>query len=137
MDVGNPVWGYVVTSLVAVREVCASVWEMTTKDGDGLEILLDDLLALMVVMHGVSERFAEHVRRGEGGLYSVVCARIFDFVVLVDHVVFYVKQEVQLRGTSAYSDSNNRTSYIFREDCGDVPSHGAGNRNYCRGQILD
>jgi hypothetical protein len=41
---------------------------------------------------------AGHAQRQEGGLYSVVCARIFDFVLLVDHVVFFTKDIVPIRG---------------------------------------
>jgi hypothetical protein len=100
-DIGNPIWVYLVPCLAAIREVYAFVWDsIVREDVDGVEMLLDDLLEITLAMQRISEGVTSRVRREEGGLYSVVCARIFDFIILVDHIVFYLKQEPRHHGTS-------------------------------------
>ena len=98
-EMANPAWGYILPSLMAVRQVYASLWETMLKENFvRLEAFLFDLSRLMLVTFGIIELIAGHVERHEGGLYSLVCARIFDFVILVDHVVYYTKDIVGLRG---------------------------------------
>jgi len=98
-DLGNPGWGYILPCLIAVREVYACVWETILRENVvGLQILMDDLMRLMLVMYGVVEFIGGEGQRQEGGLYPIVCARVFDFVIFVDHVVFYSKEVVEIQG---------------------------------------
>ena len=94
----NPAWGYLLPCLTAVREVYASVWLSLSREDVGIKPFVDDLAMLMLVMYGVTELVAGQGRRETGGVFSVVCARIFDFVIFVDHVVFYTKHIPELQG---------------------------------------
>jgi len=107
-ELGNPGWGYGLVCLRAVREIYACGWESMFRENiAGLKAYLEDLWDLLVVMCGIADIVAGQAQRQEGGLYSVVCARIFDFVILVDHVVFYTKDIVQIRGNfSSVTNSN-------------------------------
>lgn len=98
-DVGNSAWGYVLPCLTVVRELYACEFEsMSREDVLRLKIFMDDLIILMLTIHGVTELIADQCQVATGSLYSVVCARMFDFVIFVDHVVFYTKDIVELRG---------------------------------------
>ena len=98
-DVGNPAWGYILPCLTAVRELYACEWEsMLREDVLGLKVFLEDLIRLMLAIYGVTELIAGQDHLAVGSLYSVVCARMFDFVIFVDHVVFYTKDIVELQG---------------------------------------
>ena len=98
-DVGNSAWGYILPCLTAVRELYAYEWEsMLREDVLGLKVFMDDLIKLMFAIHGATELIVGQGQLVAGSLYSVVCARAFDFVIFVDHVVFYTKDVVELRG---------------------------------------
>ena len=100
-DVGNPVWGYILPCLTAVREIYACVWESMLRENIvRIKRFMDDVMRLIVVMYGVIELIASQGHRQGGGLYSVICAMTYDFVILVDHVVFYTKDILELRGMS-------------------------------------
>ena len=87
------VWGYVVPCLNAVRAVYASVWEkLLSNDVDAIQRFVDDLLVLMTTLFVVVEAI-EH-----RGRYSILYARAVDFVIFVDHVVFYIKEIATLQG---------------------------------------
>lgn len=107
-ELGNPAWGYVMPLLRAVREVYACVWESLVRSNiSGLEGLMEDLWELMVAMRGVTDVIAGQAQRQEGGLYRMVCARMFDIVILVDHIVFYTKEITQVQGQFwSVKDSN-------------------------------
>lgn len=91
-DLGNPAWGYVLPCLIAIREVYACVWEFMAQENiAGLRALMADLSKLMFAMYGIVELLQGQLQRHDHGLYNLVCARIFDFVIFVDHVVFYTK----------------------------------------------
>jgi len=95
----NPAWGYVLPLLRAVREVYASVWEsMVRENVNGLLGMMEDLRDLMMAMRGIMDIVAGQAQRQDGGLYVIVCARIFDFVLLVDHIVFYTVEVKQIQG---------------------------------------
>ena len=97
-DVGNSAWGYILPCLTAVRELYACEFEsILREDVLGLKVFMDDLINLMLAVHGVMELIAGQGPLAAGNLYSVVCARTFDFVIFVDHVVFYTKDIVELR----------------------------------------
>jgi hypothetical protein len=98
-DLGNPGWGYVLVCLRAVREVYACVWEVMVRENiAGLKAFREDSWDVMIVMCGIADIVAGQAQHQEGGLYYVACARIFDFVTLVDHIVFYTKDILQIRG---------------------------------------
>jgi hypothetical protein len=98
-DVGNSAWGYILPCLTAVRELYACEFgSILREDVLGLKVFMDDLINLMLVVHGVMELIAGQGQLAAGNLYSVVCVRTFDFVIFVDHVVFYTKDIVELRG---------------------------------------
>ena len=98
-DLANPAWGYVLPCVSALREIYACVWEsMVREDVDGLKAFIDDLVRLLFVMHGVTELIGDQVQRQARGLYSVICSKIFDFVMFVDHVTFYTSEVTEISG---------------------------------------
>jgi hypothetical protein len=100
-DAGNPAWGYILPCLTAVREIYSCVWEsMVSENIDGFKALLDDLFGLMLAMHGIAELVAGQVQRQQHGLYFIVCARTLDFVILVEHIVYFSKDLVEITGAS-------------------------------------
>jgi hypothetical protein len=140
-EVGNQSWGYILPVSMVLREIYAYVWESMLRDNIvGLKAFINDLLRLSVAMYGLVEVIAGQ----DGELYSVICARTYDFIIFVEHVAFYTKDIIELEGmvTSGYSDirSNHtranaevipvyckkRGDYTRRErlgskfDCGDV-----------------
>jgi len=107
-ELGNPGWGYGLVCLRSVREVYACVWEaMVQENVSGLQAFMEDLWEMMIVMYGITDIIAGQAQRQEGGLYSIVCARIFDFVILVDHIVFYTKDVLQIRGISLFAKTSH------------------------------
>ena len=100
-DTGNPAFGYIIPWLRAVREIYSCVWQFV--DGANvatLKNLMFDLLVLVVAMYNLAELLAGQVERFQQEFYSVVWCRILDFIIFVDHVVFYSEQIFLLRGIS-------------------------------------
>lgn len=107
-DLGNPAWGYILPCFTAAREVYACEWESLVRENVvGLQNFVDDLLRLMFVMYGVTELIAGQGQEG-GGLFSAVCAMTFDFVIFVDHVVFYMKDISEFRGITVPDVANKK-----------------------------
>src|SRR5436305_1876437 len=95
-DLGNAGWGYILPCLIAIREIYACMWEgMLSENLVGLQAMMEDLLRLMLVMYGVAELIAGQAQRQQDGLYSFVCGRIYDFIIFVDHVIFFSKDVVK------------------------------------------
>jgi len=80
---------------------------MVRENVSGLKAFMEDLWEMMVVMCGITDIIAGRAQRQEGGLYLIVCARIFDFVILVDHIVFYTKDVLQIRGIFLFAKTSN------------------------------
>lgn len=98
-DIGNRAWGYILPCLTAAREIYACMWEsIVREDAVGLRTFVDELAGLTCVMYGITELVAGEQREG---LFSVVCAKIFDFAVFVDHVAFYLTDIKEISGISS------------------------------------
>ena len=102
-DMGNPAWAYILPCLTVVREIHATEWESMLRENiAGLKVFLVELIRLMLVMYGVAVLIAAQSQQRTEGLYSVVCARTFDFVIFVDHVGFYTKDIIELKGMTGF-----------------------------------
>jgi len=89
-EINNPVWNYVIPSLRAAREVYSCVWEtMIAENTAALNNLVSDMVTLMLGVYAVLDIIYDP-RNMDVGPYLSVCCRIFDFVVLVDHIAFYL-----------------------------------------------
>jgi hypothetical protein len=100
-DTENPAWAYVLPCLAAVRETYACVWESMVRDDiSGLKNFMEDLTALMVAMQRVLELIAYQNAQLVDVLYVAITAKIFDFGILVGHVVFYTNDLIPIRGIS-------------------------------------
>ena len=99
-ELQNPGWVYVLACLRTVREVYTSVWETMVRENiSGLTAFMEDLWELMLGMCGIADIVIGQAQRQVCGLYSLVCARIFDFVILVEHVIFFGRDIIQIQGT--------------------------------------
>jgi hypothetical protein len=118
----SAVWGYVVPISRCVRDVFASLWEtMTREDMEGFADLLDLLGRLSIAMFGVVEIVLDQARAGQAP-YTLVCARIFDFMIFVDHVLFYTNDIPGLAGPfSILGHSDNRQINFTRANTGIIP----------------
>ena len=97
-DAGNPAWAYVLPCLRAVSEIYPSVWNsLVAENICGLEALVDDLISLMIAMHGMLDIISE-TRRGNGALSVTVSARIYDFAIFAEHVEFYLRDGIHVGG---------------------------------------
>ena len=95
----SPVWGYVVPISRCVREVFVNLWEtMTTENIDAIIDFVDLLSKVSLVMFGVVEIILDQAQMGQAP-FTIVCARIFDFMIFLDHVLFYAKDIPGLAGT--------------------------------------
>jgi hypothetical protein len=124
----SAVWGYVVPISRCVRDVFASLWEtMTREDVAGLADLLDLLGRLSIAMFRVAEIVLDQARVGQAP-YTLVCARIFDFMIFVDHVLFYTNDFPGLAGPfPSLGHSDIRQIDFTRADAGIIPRFGKSN----------
>jgi len=95
----SPVWGYVVPISRCVREVFVNLWEAMTRENIDAIIDFADLLSkVSLAMFGVVEIILDQAQMGQAP-FTIVCARMFDFMIFVDHVLFYAKDIPGLAGT--------------------------------------
>lgn len=103
-EVGNPVWSYVLPCLMAARDIYGASWKRAIRDDElGLRRFVDELTEFMIAMQSTAVIAAGQVRLGDCALYSLVCGWIFDFVVLVENVVWSLNTRTALSGMSFHS----------------------------------
>jgi hypothetical protein len=98
-EITNPAWSYVLPCLAALREVYASIWEQLTRENiAGLRVFVEELLHMMFAMHAMASVVAYQLNDYVCGPYLGVCLRVFDFVLFVDHVLFFLKDVTYIQG---------------------------------------
>jgi len=102
-EITNPTWGYVLPCLAAVREIYAYRWEGLTRENiEGLKGFTGELFRISVAMHAMLSVLAYQLDEHEDGPYVSVCAGVFDFIIFVKHVLFFLKNVGQIQGTANF-----------------------------------
>jgi hypothetical protein len=107
-EMNNPVWTYVIACLTAVREVYLCVWEtITAEDVFAINLLVEDTTAVVSAIFGVVDIIYESANM-EVGLYRTACARMFDFLILADHIAYNLTEVSSLHGSLGCKTFSNR-----------------------------
>lgn len=103
-EITNSAWGYVLPCLAALREVYADIWKGLTRENTaGLRDFVEELSHMMLAMHAMAGVIAYQLDEYMGGPYLAVCLRVFDFVLFVTHVLFFLKDVTHIQGSDNYS----------------------------------
>lgn len=99
-EITNPAWGYVLPCLAAVREVYVCIWDGLTRDNvRELKGFMEEILGMLLVMHAMLAVIAYQLDEHEFDPYMGTAAGVFDFVIFVNHMLFFLKDVTHVQGT--------------------------------------